>query len=83
MEFIGKPVYGLIDNSLFGFRFMAGIVTGFRLTDGDPLYEVSFGKNSAWTSKIAFSKEALMNMIELPTFDRIKETHGLTLKFNQ
>lgn len=82
MENISKPKYGLIDSGLFGVRIVAGIVTGKRYTEGKPLYELSFGKNSWWTSEIADKPEDLIKFFNLAPLERIKETHGLQIKYN-
>lgn len=82
MENISKPKYGLIDSGLFGVRIVAGIVTGKRYTEGKPLYELSFGKNSWWTYEIADSPEELIKYFNLAPLQRIKETHGLKIKYN-
>ena len=79
---INKAVYGLADNSLFGFRVISGIVTGVSYSeDKEPRYEITFGKNSVWVSKIAESKEGLINLFDLADLSRVKETHGMKLKY--
>lgn len=81
MENIGKPKYAVIDSGLFGVKIIAGIVTGIRYTENKPVYEISFGKDRWWTSKIAENFEEIMAYFELATLDRIRETHGLKIKF--
>lgn len=77
----GLPFYGIVDNGLFGFKVVSGIITGIKYTEDKPLYSLQFGKDQWWTSKIAESKEELINLFELPTLERIKETHGLKIKY--
>lgn len=83
MENVGKPKYGLINSGLFGFTIVAGIVTGIRFTEDKPVYTISFGKNTWETSHIADDARDLVKTLNLGTLDRIKETHGLKIKFNQ
>ena len=45
------------------------------------MYELSFGKNSWWTSEIAETPEELFKAFKLPSLERIQETHGLKIKF--
>lgn len=83
MENLNTPKYGIIDSGLFGVKVVAGIVTGIRYTDDKPLYEISFGKNSWWTSEITDNPEDLLKHFKLASLERIKETHGLKIKFGQ
>jgi len=79
---INKPVYGLLDNSIFGFRVISGIVTGVSYSENSkPKYEISFGKNKAWVQDIAESSEDLIKLFKLVDLKRIKETHNLKLKY--
>ena len=78
---LNKPKYGIIDASLFSARIVSGIVTGIRYTEDKPMYELSFGKNSWWTSEIAETPEELFKAFKLPSLERIQETHGLKIKF--
>lgn len=80
---IGKAVYGLVDSGLFGFRVISGVVTGLRFTEDKPLYEVSFGKNSWWTPDILDNIDDLGKLFNLAPIERIKETHGLRVKFDK
>lgn len=81
-ENIGKPVYALINSGVFGFSVVSGIVTGVDYTEDKPVYTIKFGKNS-WTSpNIAHTSEELISMLKLPSLERIKETHGLIIKYN-
>lgn len=82
MKNIGNPKYGIIDSDLFGVRIISGIVTGIRYTENKPVYEISFGKNKWWTSEIAESPEEIFKVLNLASLDRIKETHGLQIKYN-
>jgi len=78
---MGQPVYAIIDRKTFGMRFVSGIVTGVRYTENKPVYTIEFGKNRWESSMIAESKEDLLENIKLPTLDRVKETHGLKIKY--
>lgn len=83
MDKLGKPMYGLINSGIFGFQIVSGIVTGFRLTEDKPLYEISFGSNKWWTKDITDKQEEIPNLFNLAPLDRVKETHGLKLKFDK
>lgn len=83
MENIGKARYGLVENTMFGIRIVAGIVTGIRYTEDKPVYEISFGKSRWWTSEISDSKEALAELLNIASLDRVKETHGLKIKYEK
>lgn len=50
---------------------------------GKPVYEISFGKNKWWTSEIAEHFWELEEYFMLADLDRVKETHGLKIKYNQ
>lgn len=80
---IGLPKYGVIDNGVFGSRIVTGIVTGLRFTENEPLYELSFGKNSWWTSQIADNTDDLFKFFNLAPLERVKDTHGLQIKFGR
>ena len=80
LEF-GKPKYGLIDSGVFGVRIISGIVTGVRYTEDKPIYELSFGKDKWWTTEITDDKSVLLSMLKLASLDRVKETHGLLIKY--
>ncbi len=81
MENIGKPTYGVIENGIFGTRIISGMVTGIRYTDDKPVYEISFGKDKWWSSEIANNIEDLFKLLNLAPLERIKETHGLKIKY--
>ena len=81
MKNIGKPKYGVIDSGLFGLSVVAGIVTGIKFTEDKPVYQLSFGKNTYWTSNIADSKEEIIKFFNLASLERITETHGLKIKY--
>lgn len=81
MNNIGKPRYGIIDSGLFGIRIVSGIVTGIRYTEDKPVYEISFGKNKYWASDITEKPEDLIKFFNLASPERIKETHGLSIKY--
>lgn len=78
---MGKPMYGVIDSGLFGVRVVSGIVTGLRFTEDKPQYEISFGKNSWWTTQITDKVEEIGKFFNLASIDRIKDTHGLKIKY--
>ena len=81
-ESISKPKYGLIDSGLFGFRIVAGIVTGIRFTEDKPVFEISFGKDKWWTTIIADDIQSLFGEANIATLERIQQTHGLKIKYN-
>lgn len=82
MNNIGKPKYGIIDSGLFGLRIVSGIVTGIRYTEDKPVYEISFGKDKWWTSDLAETPEEIVSKFNLASLERVKETHGLKIKFD-
>lgn len=82
MENIGKAKYGILENGLFGTRIVSGIVTGVRFTEDKPIYEISFGKDKWWTSEITDNIYDIFNALNLTALDKVKETHGLKIKFN-
>lgn len=82
MENLNKPVYGIVESSMFGARIVSGMVTGIRYTEDKPMYEISFGKNSWWSSQITDKVEDIGKMFGLASLERIKETHGLKIKFD-
>lgn len=82
LELMKKPVYGIVDNGLFGLRIVSGIVTGIRYTEDKPVFEVSFGKDRWWISSVAQSKEELIGMFDLAPLERVNETHGLKIKYD-
>lgn len=80
---INKVVYGIIENSPFGLRIIAGVITGVSYTEeASPRYEITFGKNRAWTSKIAESKAALVELLQLPDLQKVAKENPLTLKLD-
>ena len=81
MNIFGKPKYGLIDSGIFGVRIVSGIVTGIRYTEDKPVYELSFGKDKWWTSEITDNIEDIPKMLKLVSLERVKETHGLKIKY--
>lgn len=78
---MSQPRYGIIENGIFGTRIIAGIVTGIRYTEDKPVYELSFGKDKWWTSQIAENKDDLFKELNLASLERVKETHGLKIKY--
>ncbi len=83
MEKMGKPVYGLINSGIFGAQIVAGIVTGIRFTEDKPVYEISFGKNSWWSETITDNQAEIPMLLNLAPLARVKETHGLKIKFEK
>ena len=79
---IGKPKYGIIENGIFGTRIVSGIVTGIRFTEDKPVYEITFGKDKFWASDIAESPEDITKLLNLVPLHRVKETHGLKIKYS-
>lgn len=79
---IGKPKYGILENNTFGTRIVSGIVTGVSYTEEKPVYELSFGKNKWKTSEITDNIEDVFKTLKLAKLDRVKETHGLKIKYN-
>lgn len=75
-------VFGIVDSGTFGFRIVSGIVTGVRFTEEKPVYTIEFGKNRWETSLVATSNEELLELFELPDLNRVKETHGLKIKYD-
>ena len=81
---INKAVYGITENSPFGLRIIAGIVTGVSYTEEhSPRYEITFGKNRVWVNKIAESKTALVELLQLPDLQKVAKENPLTLKKEQ
>lgn len=83
MENLQQPRYGIINSGLFGATIVSGIVTGVRYTEDKPVYEIQFGKNKWETPDIFETKEGVLNHLQLTDLERVKETHGLKIKFNQ
>ncbi len=82
MENIGQARYGIINSGLFGVTIVSGIVTGVRYTEDKPIYEIYFGKDKWQTSEITDSKEDIFKLLNLASLGRIKETHGLKIKYS-
>lgn len=78
---IGKPKYGIIENGIFGTRIISGIVTGVSYTEGNPIYEISFGKDKWRTSEITESIDDIFKVLKLAKLERVEETHGLKIKY--
>lgn len=81
MNNMNKPKYGIVESGQFGARIISGIVTGIRYTEDRPMYEISFGKSSWWTPDIADTPEEVFELLRLPTLDRVREMHGLSIKY--
>jgi len=79
---ISKPVYGVIDLGIFSKRIISGIVTGVNYTEEKPIYTISFGKNTYKTSLVYETKYNLINSLDIPELDRVKNTHGLKIKYD-
>lgn len=82
MKHIGEPRYGLLNFGIFGTKIVAEVVTGVRFTEGDPIYELSFGKDKWETDKIATSLDDIVRLLKIPSLQRIQETHGLKIKYD-
>jgi hypothetical protein len=83
MKNMGQARYGIIENGIFGTRIVSGIVTGIRYTEDKPVYELSFGKDKWWTSQIAENINDIFKELNLASLERIKETHGLRIKYEK
>ena len=83
MENIKQARYGIIGNSMFGMRIVAGRVTGIQYTEDKPKYELSFGKNKYWCDAIAKDKLELVELMDLASLEKVNETHGLKIKYGQ
>lgn len=83
MKNIGKPKYGIIENKTFGTRIISGIVTGVRFTEDKPVYEISFGNDKWWTTEITDSTDEVFKALKLASLERVKETHGLKIKYGK
>lgn len=79
---IGKPKYGIINSGIFGVTIVSGIVTGVSYTEDKPVYELSFGKDKWKTTEITDSLDEVFKALKIVSLDRIKETHGLKIKYN-
>lgn len=80
---MGKPMYGIIRTGMSEVKVVSGIVTGVKYTEDKPVYELSFGKNSWSTTEITDNTDDILKALSLTPLDRIKETHGLKIKYNQ
>ena len=49
----------------------------------EPVYELSFGKERWWTSEITDNKDDIFKTLNLTTLERVKETHGLKIKYGK
>lgn len=78
---VGKAKYGLIDSGLFGAKIVAGIITGVRFTETDPIYEISFDKNKWETSIITEDISDIIKFLKIAPLQRVRETHNLKVKF--
>ena len=79
---IGKPKYGIIDTGVFGIRIIMGIVTGVQYTEDKPIYEISYGKDKWETTEITDDINVVISSLKLVSLDKIKQSHGLNVKFN-
>lgn len=77
---IGQAAYGITDNGIFGARIVAGIITGIRLTEDKPLYEISYEKNSWWVKDITDNRAELLDMLKVAQLDHIRKTAKINLK---
>jgi hypothetical protein len=79
----GKPRYGLLGNEKFEFRIVSGIVTGIEFTEGEPIFKLSFDKNTYSTSRIFETSQQLIDSLKLPTLNQIDITHNLSIKYDK
>lgn len=82
-ENIGKAMYGIIDNGVFGVKIVCGIVVGVRYTEDNPIYEIAFGSNSWKTKEITSNVNNILTFFNLASLERVKESHGLQIKYKQ
>ena len=78
---IGQAYYGITDNGIFGANIMAGIITGIRLTNDKPIYEITYGKSSVWTSKITKNRNELLDFLKIEELSKIKQTAKVEVKY--
>ena len=79
---VGKASYGIFDNGIFGARIVAGIITGVRLTDDKPIYEITHEKNSWWVTDITDNRAQLLDMLKVAQLDAIQKTAKVKLKYH-
>lgn len=87
---IGTPVYAIVTKGVFKQDLTYGIITGHWLnqTNEDPIliYKVEFGKDSkSINSEDVFTDKQMFIdrlVLDIPELSRVKETHGLKLKYN-
>ena len=85
---IGTPVVAIEVTGIFGLQTRYGVITGHNLIEGKLWYHIGFGKSS-WTiiEENVFPEnkyDVYLNVIKskFPGYKRIKETHGLKLKYD-
>lgn len=79
---IGKPAYALVDMGVFSKTIISGIVTGVQYTEDEPLYTIAFGKNTWKTDTLFDDQESLVKALNIPTLERVSETHNLKIKYS-
>jgi len=70
---IGKPVHAIDNKGTFGIRFISGVIIGIEFTHSKPKYCIGFGNNSVWVNSVAETKEELIEQLNLPNLDKVKE----------
>lgn len=77
---INKPVHAIHKNS-WGMNIISGVIIGIEFTHHKPKYCIGFGNNSVWVNDVAETKEELLEQLNLPTLDKVKEI-GTNIKIN-
>ncbi len=70
---IGKPVHAIDNKGTFGMRIISGVIIGIEFTHNKPKYCIGFGDNSVWVNNVAETKEELLEQLNLPNLDDVKE----------
>lgn len=82
-ENVGKARYGVIENGVFGTRIVAGIVTGIRFTENEPVYEISQGSDKWWTSIITDKIEDVIKALKIESLDIVEKKSELKINFGE
>lgn len=80
-ENVGKARYGVIENGVFGTRIVAGIVTGIRYTETEPVYEISQGSDKWWTSIITEKIEDVLKALKIESLEVVEAKSDLKINF--
>ena len=82
-ENVGKARYGVIENGVFGTRIVAGIVTGIRFTETEPVYEISQGSDKWWTSIITDKIDDVIKALKIESLDIVEKKSELKINFGE